>query len=609
MASLHEAVAVAANASRPILSYNRSKPLTNRFQRVQTGIAELVAKAVPGNGNQTVLTCISHQAPARWIPLRSNETIKSSSSPSSFDRFNPAVVYMGNYGGGLLPGDSLTFRMHCQKKSQLVVTTQGSNRVYPTSPKGSSKSALKAIVEADALLFMAPDPMTLFTDSQLYQDADIHLQDAETSSLCWVEWTAAGRLSAGERWRQRSFQSETKIQIGEETVLIDRLFLNQSTVMDLDNWDTNCVATVYLYGPQSQEVVTACHEVSRTLARPHCSLRSENDNDAATDDDDDLLRSLAGRVLVGVSMVPTKSKHNLTVVKLAAQSNNDVYRVLQYVTKSLPGNAYGEKIKAVYSPPLQSSLEGHQSLKSDHRTTSSATWLSSMQQTGTLNGTSASLWTSMLLSDSVLPTGSFAHASGIEAAAQLGLLNTPDNVQALVQMATRSSLSQWVPIVLGAFNDDQSTNVKHKASMVHAQLCGNAPACLASLDQGRNLRRLVPTLGPSEQKLDISSAYSDHWPVVFGSVARSLKLSSDHALEVLAYTTARDAVSAAVRLNLVGPLQSVSLLQNAREAAHEGIDIGRAQSSEADPTGASTAPLLDAIQPFQDSLRTRLFRS
>jgi urease accessory protein UreF len=91
---------------------------------------------------------------------------------------------------------------------------------------------------------------------------------------------------------------------------------------------------------------------------------------------------------------------------------------------------------------------------------------------------------------------------------------------------------------------------------------------------------------------------------------------------------ARDAVSAAVRLNLVGPMVGLSILDDVgRGAVEEGLEmgiVGMLESYEGagyrnncDETKiklwlesvASCAPLMDTVQPLHDLLAARLFRT
>jgi len=90
-----------------------------------------------------------------------------------------------------------------------------------------------------------------------------------------------------------------------------------------------------------------------------------------------------------------------------------------------------------------------------------------------------------------------------------------------------------------------------------------------------------------------------HYAPVFAAVTATAGLSLDETRQLLAYTTARDVVSTAVRLNLLGPLASVPLLARAHKAILHNDTT----------TASSCAPVLEALHPLHDVLAVRLFRT
>ena len=302
-----------------------------------------------------------------------------------------------------------------------------------------------------------------------------------------------------------------------------------------------------------------------------------------------------------------------------------------------------------------------------------------------------------MLADSALPTGSFAHSAGLEAASQLGLLSNQDGggVGAFVAAATRSAVQQSTPFVRASHrllllllsslssnsdgdddDDDDDTEDPALSSFVeswleldryaHALLATNAPACRASLDQGRNLLRLAIQLlqgrrdGSSDPRNSCSSNLHilqelqtalrgsnnpnnsgegfGHLSTIFGVVTAQLQLSEDDACRLLGYCIARDVVSAGVRLNLLGPAAGQVVLRHAQHSAQEGIahaamrlegEEEHATATDAVSTTTSIhntnknaavvaaacaaasgcAPVLEAAHCCHDLLATRLFRT
>jgi urease accessory protein UreF len=166
----------------------------------------------------------------------------------------------------------------------------------------------------------------------------------------------------------------------------------------------------------------------------------------------------------------------------------------------------------------------------------------------------------------------------------------------------------------------------------NALLVSNAPACRASLDQGRSLIRVATKwlestsddddddkapsvteqiLHKLQQEMDKSDTVG-HLASTFGVVAALLELSEDQACRLMGFCVARDIVSASVRLNLVGPMAGVKLLAGAQEAAEEGIVASQQHVDNGGNPLASAAgcsPVVDAIQPCHDLLAVRLFRT
>lgn len=267
-----------------------------------------------------------------------------------------------------------------------------------------------------------------------------------------------------------------------------------------------------------------------------------------------------------------------------------------------------------------------------------------------------------------LPRGGFAYSSGLEAAHQLKLIRNTHDIRQYIESYTLSSLRILAPIMKQshewtshAILDDEihkgkghfhnhdceswlqsssATRLSHIERYAHALLLSNEPAYRTSLDQGTSLLRVashwskhseaewnsIPaTAIESSMKRNVLGLLRQHGishlATVWGVVTRLWGLDPEDAAHVLGYCLARDTVSAAVRLNLIGPLASVGLLHTAQQAAIEGArscfpnQPGTSQSD--DPlrdddwwrTASSCAPVIDTIQPNHDLLASRLFRS
>ena len=297
-----------------------------------------------------------------------------------------------------------------------------------------------------------------------------------------------------------------------------------------------------------------------------------------------------------------------------------------------------------------------------------------LKQKNHINGSDA-WFHACLFSDSALPVGSFAHSIGTEAASQLGLFSMKNNSEGnidnpscseddladYIYTVSRSNARFSIPIILSGYSlvgNNGSVEQTHKSweeidAYVDRLLKSNGPGSRASLDQGLGFLRIAPSLlkrndsnkipmlwehirdsisdtnavkslnSSSHTSQSIQSA-KGHAAPMYGVLAGSLGLPPLDACRVFAFGAARDSVSAAVRLNLIGPVAGLSLLNNVgRDAVEIGLKEGLLSMATCTDTdmpsserykkwlrSASTcAPLMDLVQPCHDLLSVRLFRT
>jgi urease accessory protein len=222
--------------------------------------------------------------------------------------------------------------------------------------------------------------------------------------------------------------------------------------------------------------------------------------------------------------------------------------------------------------------------------------------------TSRNNWLLWQLADSAFPTGGFAHSGGLEAAWQHG------------EVRNRDELREWLKAGLHQL----ATTALIFVSATHAgperldeldRLCevftSNHVANRASRLQGRALlaavERIFPERGLRADSTDSRpTAPFGHLAPVFGAVTRSLGVVRDDSLRLFVFTHLRGVLAAAVRLNIVGPMDAQAiqfhLSSEAEAVAGNGAELGLDDL-------AQTAPLLDLWQGAQDRLYSRLFQS
>jgi urease accessory protein len=207
--------------------------------------------------------------------------------------------------------------------------------------------------------------------------------------------------------------------------------------------------------------------------------------------------------------------------------------------------------------------------------------------------------------DSAFPAGSFAHSSGIEAAAALNLVSTdlPELLLASVRhlLYTGSPFASAVlaqpadfPATDRAFDAMLTGDVANRASRRQGAALLRASAETFNLPLLQTFRDTCPAQSPG------------HLMPVFGLLAAALDIPQPLMHQMLAFTTLRSLLSAATRLGLVGPLEAQRLLlQLAHPVQH--LASSAADRSTLEATG--TSPLLEIVQGTHDRLYSRLFQS
>jgi urease accessory protein len=216
-------------------------------------------------------------------------------------------------------------------------------------------------------------------------------------------------------------------------------------------------------------------------------------------------------------------------------------------------------------------------------------------------------WAFLQLADSALPTGGFAHSAGLEAACQLGRVTDARGVAGFMDALVWSLATSALPFATAALRDPAALAALDRRC--DASLSGHV-ANRASRAQGQALlRAAAAAFGAAVEPLagDVRARrLPGHLAPVFGAVLGRLGATEEEARRLFLFQGARAAISAAVRLGLVGPLEAQALLSGAGDAAERAA---AATVGVAPEDAASGAPLLDLLQAHQDRLYSRLFQS
>jgi urease accessory protein len=512
----------------------------------------------------------------------------------------------------MLPGDSHELQIKVEPSARLGLITQGPSRIYKRTDKSMTcRSTIQASVASNGIFVLAVDPCIPFSTSSFQQTVNVNIEPG--ASVILVDWFGAGRLSRGERWDFDHLQSQTALsKNGAEPFLVESTLLNPTNYRSRDPFgfqEFNAFCSVILHGPQAGPVTRQLQVLSQQLASAYTRIR--NDSTEKTQESN---LSLGGRVLLGVSEVECDKTYGLThIARLAATCNEDIYRILHSSLRPLRFGIefYKDRIHSTQSQirPLINTCRVHE--KEDMET------LKSLDKHVPFQGLS---WKAYMLADSGLPTGGFAHSAGIEVAAQLGLIETENALQDYIHVSLRSTMQQQVPFVMRS--STRTEDWQRLDMQLHATMVANAVACRASREQGegllrvaiswlrqRNDLRTVELLQEIQERIVGDDNGHAHLAIVFGLVASSLALKEAEAAQLFGYCAARDMVSAAIRLNLIGPLAGVTLLDSCWGVVNEGVATAVENEKEGGPISSTCSPIAETVHPCHDLLSTRLFRT
>jgi len=214
-------------------------------------------------------------------------------------------------------------------------------------------------------------------------------------------------------------------------------------------------------------------------------------------------------------------------------------------------------------------------------------------------------WLVWQLMDSAFPTGGFAHSQGLEAAWQHGEVRNRIELVSFAETGMHQLGHSAQPLVMAAFDEPKRLpEFDHLCEVFTTNHVTNR----ASRAQGRAFLTAVERIFAHNTRClpDALTAPCAHFAPVFGACLRHLGIPRRTASRMFFCNYLRSVLAAAVRLNIVGPMEAQILQQRLAGQAEE-ILIRCESLSLADLT--QTSPLLDLWQGAQDRLYSRLFQS
>jgi len=225
-------------------------------------------------------------------------------------------------------------------------------------------------------------------------------------------------------------------------------------------------------------------------------------------------------------------------------------------------------------------------------------------------------WLVWQLMDSSFPIGGFAHSLGLEAAWQHGEVRNRTELVSFIEAGLQQLGHAALPFVMAAFDAPEKLD---EFDHLCDAFTTNHVANRASRAQGRAFLTAVERIFP-ERGVNAASSCNDesslkrpegrapfaHFAPVFGACLRGLDVSRETTARMFFFNQLRSVLAAAVRLNIIGPMEAQILQQRAAVKAEEVLI--RCQTLTLDDL-AQTSPLLDLWQGAQDRLYSRLFQS
>lgn len=208
-----------------------------------------------------------------------------------------AIVYMMNYGGGLVCGDRIKLQVRAEGGSKLLLLSQGSTKVFKVRSANRASTCLGSSADDNLLrnnvttqlmdvhvaptssVFLLPDPVTCFRSASYTQVQRFHL--SKGASMVLLDWFTSGRKSLGEEWMFSRYFSVNEVNVDGRRIAKDVMLLEEplhdDTVASTRRLGSHrslsdrlkpysCYATLIVYGPLVHSVVAQLKDRLRSLS-------------------------------------------------------------------------------------------------------------------------------------------------------------------------------------------------------------------------------------------------------------------------------------------------------------------------------------------------------
>ncbi|XP_069122779.1 uncharacterized protein [Argopecten irradians] len=219
----------------------------------------------------------------------------------------------------------------------------------------------------------------------------------------------------------------------------------------------------------------------------------------------------------------------------------------------------------------------------------------------------STLLTVLQVSDTVFPTGGFAHSLGLETAVRQRILKTPEELNDYILCTLENSGSFCLPFVREAhdacWDKDKILDLDNLCEVCTT----NHVAKRASVRQGRSLLDTSSQAFRVEQILEIKGSLEYcHHPVVFGCVCGAMGIDLLTTLTTYLFNCLRTVIAAAVRLDQIGAIQAQVVQTEFQSRISEILERHTSRSTD---EACLLYPLVDVFQNTHDTMFSKLFYS
>jgi len=267
---------------------------------------------------------------AAWSALtvaqvRGQSRLVASRSLQPLKIINPAApagpachAVLASYGGGLLAGDSIRLRVHCEAGSRLLLSTQANTRIFKSIDGRQAEQFTEGHVAENALAVVLPDPLVPQAASRYHQAQHWHL--APTATLLLADWYHAGRTDLGEKFAFSTFATELCVTVAGRLTLLDRFALRPDEHLATSQatfGPYHTALSFYLVGPPAGAHFRRLAAALRQLPPPGQT---------------ELHATLAGRPYV---VAVTQARDNVLLVRALGMSRLDLEPMYRAVSVAL----------------------------------------------------------------------------------------------------------------------------------------------------------------------------------------------------------------------------------------------------------------------------------